>query len=391
MKYLLSCACVLLAATPILATTVEGTVYHDEDLSTISHYEQQIDHCDAPLYQVEVSLIGTQGQSTALTNGSGRFEFENVSAGTYLLDYEIDAGHECTSNDRPAHVADAVREGNLHIVTIGDSIGAVGSDVLYPQRLADHFAQLCEVEVTNLAKGGSTSFQWLPGADRGYFDERLAPVLPAADLLTITLGGNDPDPYIEGMPPYDVEQIVRNFLDHPEYLLEILPNIKTIIEAAWAINPQCDVVFVVYPNFALSSEMEGAMGDMHPLALFGMGLAMTIVREELATMPGIVLGDMFGGLGDTWLDPYMLDMVHSNDAGHQLYADIIFECLGGVVISNESRGEERMIGFYAQDYLPDDDDDDDVAPDDDDDSAGDDDGDHGASLPADSDEEQCCG
>jgi len=356
--------------------TVSGVVYHDGNRSSRSCHEQGIDPEDVPLPDVDVYLLDGASEQHAVTNEYGSFFFEDVEPGVYLLDVGIGSDYDSTSNNHPIRIPQAVRDGAVHVVTIGDSIGAMGSDVLYPERLALRFSEMVDATFTNLAIGGTTSWHWLPGAETGYFDELLAPELSHADVVTMTLGANDLGAYVEGGPPYDPIAIIQAFLEHPEYIFDILPNISVIIDAIREINPDCDVVFVVYPNIANSTAMEELLGEtLQQLASFAMGIGMTIARWAIGDIEGVVLADMFGALGDTWLDPYLIDDVHPNDAGHQLYADVIFASLGGVVIEEEKGfGESQMFGFWAPDLVPTDDDDgtDDDADDDTDDDIDDD-------------------
>jgi len=359
--------------TPAHAKKITGVIYHDANKNALSNYEQQLDPADVLLPNIDVYLLTSSDKRSTKTSEYGTFTFADVSAGTYLLVFGIDPKYGCTSHNRAIRIPEAIREGHVDVVAIGDSIGVLGSDRPYPVRLAEHFSNIVDTTLDNLAIGGSASWEWLPGADKGYFDDRLVPALPDADVVTITLGGNDLAPYVSGGPPYDPIEIVKAFIENPYFILDIIPNIKAIIEKIRELNPDCDVVFVVYPNFGNSHFISDYVdGTLQQLVSFAMKVGMSIAREEVGKIKNVVLADMFGALGDSSLDPYLIDVVHPNDAGHQLYADVIFMSLGGVLLGDESSNDSRLVGFDAPDLVPDDDSQDDDSGDD----ASDDDGGH---------------
>ena len=346
---------VALLPTCAFAAGLRGTIYHDGNKDSQSVYEQDVDAEDVPLGEVDVFLLDGTTERQTTTRSGGVFAFANLNPGTYFLDIGITPDHECTSHNRSVRVPEAIREGALHIVSIGDSIGVLGSDHPYPEKLADRFAGLADTTFDNLHVAGSTSWDWLPGADTGYFDDRLAPVLPDTDLLTYTLGGNDLGVYLPpGGPPYDVLQIIMNFLQNPQYMAEIIPNITEIAAAAHDINPDCDIVYAVYPNFGNSTYLIEMIGsDLQPFASLLARAVLSLLRWRMSETEWIVLADMLDALGDTWLDPYLIDIVHPSDAGHQRYADEIFTSLGGIVLEEGRIGESRRwFGFDAPDLIP---------------------------------------
>ena len=360
-------------------STVSGVIYHDANLSSCSFYEQTIDAGDVLLPDIEVFLLENGGEFETTTGDDGRYLFSELDTGTYFVD-PVMGDHECTSGNWGRRTAQAIREGAVHIVSLGDSIGAeMFPDIdPYPPLLGGLFAALAETVVDNIHVGGSASWQWLPGAEEGYFENLLLPLLPDADIVTITLGGNDLAPYVEGLtPPYDVWEIIQRFFENPEYALEVFPRIQQLLLAIQEQNPDCDIVMVIYPNFANSTIMQEEFGALQPLMAWAMELVMTIERHLIAGMNRILMADMIGALGDTWMDPYIVDEVHPTQAGSQLYADEIFKALGGVVIDENWTGADRLYGFDAPDLIPADDDttpiDDDTTPPDDDTTPVDDD------------------
>ncbi|MFC1889742.1 GDSL-type esterase/lipase family protein [Thermodesulfobacteriota bacterium] len=336
------------------ADTVTGVIYHDWNQSSLSEYAQTINPLDAPLPDVDVHLIDRDSERHLLTAADGSFRFGNLAPGHYLLDVGLAGDHECTSNNQGRRTPQAIREGALNILTVGDSIGVQGHEIPYPERLADHFSQIVETTLNNQAAGGARTWDWLPGADKHYYENRLVPNLPEADLVTITLLGNDADIYVEGMePPYDIPQVIRNFLEAPEYIFNAIPNVVELLGLIRELNPDCDIVYAVYPNFGNSSYMEAHTGEqLQPFVSSLMKGAMSLLRWRIGIIERIGIADMLGAHGDEWLDPYLIDEVHPSGEGHQSYADQMFRALGGVVIEpGVSSDDERMVGFYAPDLV----------------------------------------
>ncbi len=352
---------------------VTGVVYHDADHSSRSHYVLHRNATDVVLPGVEVALIDAIGETGAQTDESGVFSFADIADGFYLLDTR-DGGHDATSSNVARRVPDAIREGHLMMVSLGDSIGAVGTP--YPSRLADLLGELVTVELHNIHVGGSKSWDWLPdGGGDGHYEDLLEPLLPDADLFTITLTGNDMEAYIDGLtPPYDVWEVLGRVIDHPEYVLESYPRLLVLIDAIRAANPSADIMYAIYPNFANSTFIYDRIGpDLQPLAAAIAGLYMGIGRVVVSSETDALLADMEAFYGDAWLDDYLVDEVHPSDAGSQDYAEQMFIALGGVRVSEEPLGLDRQIGLFAPDLAPPDDDTDDDTDDDADDDTADDD------------------
>ncbi len=62
------------------AASLDGTVYHDADLSARSFYEQSLEDIDAPLPNVPMLLLGPDGEMQAETNEDGIFTFDDLLA-----------------------------------------------------------------------------------------------------------------------------------------------------------------------------------------------------------------------------------------------------------------------------------------------------------------------
>ena len=80
-------------------------------------------------------------------------------------------------------------QGGERIVFIGDSL-AVEAPPNYPELLPEALGDRAPgVTTINLAEPGTTAADWSPGSP--LFAERLLPELASADLVVVTLGGND--------------------------------------------------------------------------------------------------------------------------------------------------------------------------------------------------------
>ncbi len=325
------------------ADNVTGVVYFDTNGDSVSIRHQQEDRVDRGLGDTEVELIGTSGTSHAWTTPSGNFSLDPVENGTYLL--TVTPGTNklyCSSHNSPSRLPRAVEEGHVALVAFGDSLAVVGSDETFPARVADYLAPLAEVDLRNVAIGGSTAAQWLPGTP--YFEDILAPVLEDADLVMFSLGGNDFGAYF-GEPPYDKGEFADLLAGFPAEYAEIKQDLVTIADEIHRRHPDVDVAYIVYPNFVNTTVFESYLGDLWPTAKKVVYGVFSDMRAEMAQLEYIILIDMLDALGTDPIDDLLVDAVHSNDEGHQAYADEIFYTIGGVVVGDAHLGLDRMYGF----------------------------------------------
>ncbi|HPQ69297.1 MAG TPA: GDSL-type esterase/lipase family protein [bacterium] len=334
------------------AAQVEGFLYHDANQNSQSAYLQEFAGKDVPLRDVLVTLYNGAGDEEILTDRYGAYSFTDLAPGAYFTAFDLPA-YESTSGNRGRRTAEAIAEGHLNLVCLGDSIGVMmyPPELPYPERLGAHFEQLTDVTLHNIHVGGSTSWEWLPGDEKAYYENRLLPVLADADLVTITINGNDFAPYAAGMsPPYNVWEIIQNFLEHPEYALQSLPRTIQLLEAIRQENTDCDIVMILYPNFFNSTWMQDVVGDFLPLVVWFYEFYYSIERYQVADLDGILISDTLLAMDGFWMDDYLHDEVHPTEAGSQIYADEVFKTLGGVLLDEETSVAEQMIGFYAPDY-----------------------------------------
>ncbi len=347
----------MLAFNGAWCDTVSGIVYHDNDISSRSHYFQAYDDADSPIPDMTVVLHGADTSKTTLTDAQGEFIFEGLEPGYYLLEIKDPTNHRCTSTNLARRVAEAIKiDGHLEILSIGDSISVEGAEYPFPQRLRDHLANITEVTLFNQAIGGSKSFDWLPGAQKAYFENRLLPYIEQADLVTITLGGNDLDFLVEGLePPFTPEMILEmiiTLLENPEIITGIMENVRTLVYEIHKLNQSCDVIYVIYPCFARSDHIRKYTGEaLQPLAIAAMELGLRMLRNYQHETECLLLGDAFAYNGTDDITELLVDEVHPSAAGAQQYADLIFETIGGVIVGEERLGQSRMVGLYAPDAV----------------------------------------
>jgi len=323
---------------------IEGMVYFDGDQSSCSWYDQGFfPKFDAPLPGMEVRLFGPSGEWMTSTCSEGTFQFDFLAPGNYLVDVQVSDADDCTSSNQPKRLPVAVAEGEVTIVTMGDSIAVVGQGPLFPEILAGHLAPLADIQNHNIAVSGTRSVDWVPGTS--LFQNKLVPELPGADVLIITLGGNDVMAWVGGSLG-NYSDLYAKMLELDEFLAGIHANVTAIITKAKEINPDVDVVFCLYFNYAQSSYWQKYMGSYKELALAATANAWEKARKNVATLPDIILADMYGALEGELLDPYLTDSVHLSPKGHQFYAEQVFLVLGGARVGANPLGLARAYGFH---------------------------------------------
>ena len=326
---------------------VTGTIYHDADKTSNSYHSQGFYMLfDAAIPDVEVALTGASKDMSTTTCPDGSFGFGGLADGAYLIDVKLPPDTLCTSTNRSVRLPQAIDEGKVVLVTIGDSIGVVGSNELFPARLANLLSSLATVDNRNLAVGGSKAKDWLPGSN--HFENKLKPNLPDADVVVITVGGNDLQGYMPPKADYDFASVMAKLAGMPDFMAGLNNDIHTIITETQALAPHADVVYIVYMNYANSQPWKDQYGQYAGLVIAGLYNTFDDMRELASAIPGVILADMFGALGDEPVGGYMSDFVHLNDAGHQLYAEQIFLSLGGALVGAEPLGLERMFGFFVE-------------------------------------------
>jgi len=317
------------------ARAVHGVFYVDEDESDRSTYAGGPTGEDSPI-EGELELIGSE-TAEIRTCDDGSYEISGLEEGVFLVQPLVQPNRRCTTANCPGRFARAVQEGRAPVMlTFGDSIAVIGDQPIFPERVRTLFSQLTDIENRNVAVAGSTSTDWLP--NRRYFSERLTPQLAEADLLIITLGGNDMLQYVSNIGiPNDIPAAIEGAR---LVVLRVIENVSEILTAVRAVNPDADIAYCLYADYSQATE--------HPIwGLVGSFLGPDTVSEVLelarSNFPTndrhLMLVDMFGAAQGLPLHDYLYDQLHFNDLGQTLYAEEVFETLGGVLIGNNPLGE----------------------------------------------------
>ena len=142
-----------------------------------------------------------------------------------------------------------------------------------------------------------------------------------------------------------VDELIADFEGAVE---DIKSNLKTIITELRRRNPDADIVWLLYPNYARSAEWERLAGSSVSLVELILKRTLGEIREDMAHHEGLIVWDMFGGTKDVDLNTILIDPLHLNSTGHELYANVLLETLGGVLISEEEGSSERSIGVSLE-------------------------------------------
>ena len=314
---------------------LSGLAYVDADLTDASIHDSSFDaEADAPVAGARVQLFSADGVSEGTSCEGGDFQFGGLEDGIYVLAPELDAEGKCMQRNCTSRFPDALEDGAVKIVTMGDSVPVVGDDVRFPARLATLLDPLADIDNTNVAVGGSLSTEWLPGTS--HFENRLAPEVEDADVVLISVGGNDILASLDASALQDPEGTVADTKDLVE---QIADNVLATIEGIREINPDIDVVYCIYVDYGQAAMFPwGIIGNM--VGQEAITDVLKTARDRLSIEEDILIADLFGashGLTDP-LDDYLSDSLHFNDRGHTFYAEEIFMTLGGALLGDSPLG-----------------------------------------------------
>jgi lysophospholipase L1-like esterase len=315
---------------PVGPLAVHGRVYADLDGSDASRSAMWFDPAsDAPLEGVTVNIVGADGVS-ATTCADGSYSTEELAPGAYIAVPDLAPELGCASRNCTRRFPEAVQSGNVVILTIGDSIPVIGAKDRFPARLALLLAKLAEVDDRNVAVPGTTSKNWLPGTFN--FEKEVLPNLPDADVVLISLGGNDILDYLNN--PALLNDLPAAVEGAKQLVTGIVENVLEIAAAIREADPDVDIVYCLYPDYsqAVATFPWSLVGPL--IGAETLGEVLEIARAGVPTDGTVLLADMYEAAKGLPLDSYMADQLHFNGLGHTLYAEVIFETLGGVFIGN---------------------------------------------------------
>jgi len=329
---------------------IQGSIYLDDDLDARSFYSQgPEDGEDTPLVDHEVSLISGADVRTVLSCDQGNFGFADVEDGTYIIEAKREQDWFVSSSSQGLRFAEAVREGSVKVLVFGDSVPAFGPEPWFPERFKTIVNDLAEVELQNVAVPGSTSVQWLPGAN--FYRSRLAGNVEDVDLIVFSLGGNDlyefasTDLNANG----DVNELQAKFeVEIEKVKVNILQIITTLREA----NPDADIVWLLYPNYARSEQWEEIAGDFIDIVETLLRRTLIGIRKDISHHERFLMWDIFAATSEEDLTSMLVDPLHLNDKGHEFYAQELFKLLGGVVVTDgQPSAHAYNIGFATEAQL----------------------------------------
>jgi len=340
---------------------VSGTFYEDTDLSERSAYTGGMTDEDSAMTPNLIVVGAESGEYEVSTCDDGRYEIGGLEDGAYLITPNL-PGRQCSTNNCTSTFSRAMRDnGRATVVTFGDSLAVYGERPLFPERFTTLMAGIGDIQNRNVAVSGSTSSDWLPGGN--YFRARLSPHLESADLIVISIGGND------------FAQLINNaatFLANPsaaagaarEAVQQAIENLKIIIAAIREVNSEVDIAFCLYPDY---TQATGTIWTTINNFL-GQGELSNIITEARDAFPSedhnLILVDIYGAAQGLSLKEYLytqpngqVDPLHFSAKGQVLYAEELFRSLGGVLIGDTSPlgelghsplGTEQDFGFVPE-------------------------------------------
>ena len=326
-------------------------VYDDTDESDRSAYVSGMTANDEPA-TARLLAFSSDGSIQHLRDcGGGLYSTDLLENGVHLIHFADANDQVCSTGNCPRRFAQRLSAGHTaKMVTFGDSIAVVGDRPLFPERLVQMFSALGDVENQNLAIGGTTSEDWLPTTR--YFTDRVIPNIGDADLIVITMGGNDILAYVSALGiPNDIPVAVDGARN---VVRQVVANVTEIIAEIRAINPDADIVYCLYADYsqATGHPVWGLVGNF--LGADTVGSILELARDSIPRdQPGLLLVDMFGAAQGLPLHEYLYDQLHFNARGQALYAEELFMTLGGVLVGPSPMedfgrtplGLERNYGF----------------------------------------------
>ncbi len=208
------------------------------------------------------------------------------------------------------------------VLLIGDSLATV-SPPTYADLLPEYAARAGAkgVETVNLAEPGTTTEDWRPG--QPLFEERLRPELAGADLVLVSVGGNDLQ---EALGGDDGTEAIPSATANADAAFDAVErsgrNLGRTFDAIREENPDTSVAYVAYPDYSASSEWQQSTGAGGILAL-GIGLSGLLEAARSAGPDAVV--DMLDETGERpgGVDPLLADLEYLSPEGHRFYAERI--------------------------------------------------------------------
>ena len=327
-------------------TAVYGRLYWDADSGDQSRHAFTYDaSADAPVAGRDVRLISTEGTQETISCDDGTFAFENLGDGSYVIGVDHDDSR-CMQRNCTQRFPAAIEEGDVTILTFGDSVPKVGDAPMFPDRLATLIGDLADVDNRNVAVPGTLSTDWVPGTSN--FQNKVKPNVADADVIIISVGGNDITNSLNAEALQNIDQAIE---DTFKLVTDIVENIRAMATEIRTINPDVDIVYCLYVDYGNATIYPWGLAS----AFLPEGTITDILvsaREQVPSDSNIILADLFGAsqkLEDP-LDDYLYDALHFNDKGQTLYAEEVFQSLGGILVGESPLGGSPSSPLNLQPY-----------------------------------------
>lgn len=316
-------------AADVGSAGISGKLYWDGDESDQSRYAKSFDaETDSGISGQSVSLLGVDGTTSTTSCDDGTFSFEAPAEGSYVLDVSHTEDSQCMQRNCTKRFPRAIEEGAVTLLTFGDSVPKIGDPPMFPSRLATLIGDLAEVDNRNVAVPGSLSTQWVPGSS--YFEDKVKPNVADADVIIISVGGNDITNSLDASALQNIDKAIE---DTFQLVSDIVENIRDMATEIRSINPDVDIVYCLYVDYGTATIYPWGIASQF-LPEDTITNILVSAREQVPSDENIILADLFGAsqnLNEP-LDEYLYDALHFNDKGQTMYAEEVFQSLGGVLI-----------------------------------------------------------
>ncbi len=206
-------------------------------------------------------------------------------------------------------------DGQTQYLLLGDSIAAgTGLDDATTQCYGALVADADSFVYTNDAVGGTTS----AGLVTSLSDETVAADVAKADIISISIGGND---FLLGDMATMIYEaaLLGDYSAFDEIAAQLCTNIATIIQTIKGLNPDALIVMQTLYN-----PRNDSLGDIYQQGTDRINAAITKYLEE--NPDSYVIADVAAAMdGDETL--IQSDVFHPNAAGHIVIANTILQLL----------------------------------------------------------------
>lgn len=311
-----------------------GRTYVDTDDSDRSRYAGGYSDVDMPIEGKELELLGSD-VPVFETCPNGEYHVP-VEEGIYVV-APLEHQAACSQRNCVERFPEAVREGVVKIVTVGDSVPVLGAAVTFPTRVAEIVSAVADVEDTNLAVSGTESSEWVPGS---FYFEGARDELADADVVLVSVGGND---VLAFASTVDFNDLGAALEGAQQTVDQVVTNVLAIKDEIRSFNADVDILFCLYPDYSKAT-MTPPWSNLDILPPGVVPSLLVRARDNFSAEDDVVLVDLFGLTTSLPrpLDDYLDDALHFNGLGHDLYAHEVFRALGGTIVGESPLATEPV-------------------------------------------------